>query len=217
VRATTLITGNGYARSKRRRHRRSTLAAASKTVQTTTPRAADIVAAAGVPGPQKGPPQPLVNSNNAQLVEGRTSQTNSPDRKARDKKSFADRLMHVSDVWDDFQKTRDRDAVYQYLRAVFSIVQHYRWKSRVKKLVRRAFEFADLPYDKNADPFAVVIRCTCEGGLDNKTISKWSRALRYVARVKKHTPLIEFMKGRGGINACASLYTDRFGRSNRGV
>jgi hypothetical protein len=129
------------------------------------------------------------------------------------KKSLRQRLGGVCDVWDDFQETRNRDAVYGYLRAVFSIVQHYRWKGRTKKLIRRACKFAGLPFDKNADPFAVVIRCTCEQQLDRKTISKWSRALRYVALVKKpRHQLTTFMKNRGGINACAERYAKYFGR-----
>jgi hypothetical protein len=131
------------------------------------------------------------------------------------KKSLRQRLVDVCTAWDVFQETRDRDAVYEYLRAVFSIVQHYRWKDRTKKLIRRAFKFAELPFDKNADPFPVIIRCTCEQQLDRKTVSKWSRALQYVARVKKRTPLKTFMKKRGGINACADLYAKHFGRGER--
>jgi hypothetical protein len=98
------------------------------------------------------------------------------------------------------------------LTAVFSIVQHYRWKGRTKKLIRRAFEFGELPFDKNADPFAVIIRCTCEQQLDRKTVSKWSRALRYVAQVRKRIPVKTFMKNRGGVNACADLYAKQLGR-----
>jgi hypothetical protein len=128
------------------------------------------------------------------------------------KKSLAKRLIHVEHVWDDFQETRNRDAVYGYLRAVFSIVQHYRWKGRTKKLIRRAFKFAELPFDKNADPFAVIIRCTCDQQLDRKTVSKWSRVLRYAGQFKKRTPLKTFIKKRGGINACADLYAKYFGR-----
>ena len=93
------------------------------------------------------------------------------------KKSIRQRLGDVCNAWDDFQETRDRDAVYGYLRAVFSIVQHYNGRHRTKKLMRRAYKFAGLPIDMNADPLAVVIRCTCDGKADNKTISKWSRAL----------------------------------------
>jgi hypothetical protein len=143
--------------------------------------------------------------------------TTTCDAKSADKakKSLAKRLIHVEHAWEEFQETRDRDAVYGYLTAVFSIVQHYRWKGRTTKLIRRAFEFAELPFDKNADPFAVIIRCTCEQQLDRKTVSKWSRALRYVAQVRKRIPVKTFMKNRGGVNACADLYAKRFGRGGR--
>jgi GNAT superfamily N-acetyltransferase len=133
----------------------------------------------------------------------------------RKKTGLVQRLRHVSDVWEDFQETRDRDAVYDFLAAVFAIVQHYRRKGHTKKLIRRAFEFAELPLDKNADPFAAIIRCTCEEKLDRKTVSKWSRALRWAGRFKNRMPLKKFMKARGGINACASLYTECLGRKNR--
>jgi len=132
------------------------------------------------------------------------------------KKSIRQRLGDVCNAWDDFQETRDRDAVYGYLRAVFSIVQHYNGRHRTKKLMRRAYKFAGLRVDTSADPFAVIIRSTCEHKLDNKTISKWSRALRYVARVKKpRHPLMTFMKNRGGVNACAERYAKYFGRGER--
>jgi hypothetical protein len=132
------------------------------------------------------------------------------------KKSLRQRLADVCSVWDDFQENRSRDAVYGYLRAVFSIVKRYSGKRRTKRLMRRAYKFAGLPIDPTADPFAVVIRCTCEHKLDNKTISKWSRALRYVARVKKpRHPLTTFMKDAGGINACANLYAKHLGRGTR--
>jgi hypothetical protein len=132
------------------------------------------------------------------------------------KKSLRQRLGDVCNAWDDFQENRSRDAVYGYLRAVFSIVKHYNGRRRIKRLMRRAFKFAGLPVDINADPFAVALRCTCDGQADNKTISKWSRALRYVARVKKpRHPLTTFMKNRGGVNACAERYAKYFGRGER--
>ena len=104
--------------------------------------------------------------------------------------------------------------VYGYLEAVFAIVEHYRTRRRTNKLLRHAFEFADQPLDKNADPFTAVIRCTCDGAVDNKTISKWARALRYVARYKEpETPLKSFMTEAGGVNACADQYARCFGRA----
>jgi hypothetical protein len=125
-------------------------------------------------------------------------------------------LEKVRDAWDDFQASRARDAVYGYLEAVFAIVEHYKVRRRTKKLLRHAFKFADQPLHKNANPFTAVIRCTCGGAADNKTVSKWARALRYVARCKKPaTPLKAFMKEAGGVNACATRYANRKRRHNR--
>ena len=43
--------------------------------------------------------------------------------------------------------------------------------------------------------------------VDSKTMSKWARALRYVARYERpDRPLKTFMKEAGGVNACAELY-----------
>ena len=85
-----------------------------------------------------------------------------------------------------FQASRTRDAVYGYLTAVFETVVHYKVRRRTKKLLRYAFQFAKLPSDKNADPFSTILRCTSDDNGDSKTISKWARALRYVARCKVH-------------------------------
>jgi hypothetical protein len=126
-------------------------------------------------------------------------------------------LEKVSNAWDEFRASRARDTVYGYLETVFGIVDHYRTRRRTNKLLRHAFEFAEQPLDKNADPFTAVIRCTCNDSIDSKTISKWARALRYVAHCKKPgTPLKAFMTEAGGVNACADLYARYFGRARRG-
>jgi hypothetical protein len=116
-------------------------------------------------------------------------------------------LENVYVAWDEFQASRARDAVYGYLDAVFAIVMHFRARRRTERLLRHAFELADLSFDKNADPFTAVIRCTSGGAADNKMISKWARALRYVARRKEPGKRLKaFMKGAGGVNACADQY-----------
>jgi hypothetical protein len=117
------------------------------------------------------------------------------------------RLAKIRAEWGVFQASRARDAVYGYLEAVFAIAKHFKVRRKTKKLLRQAFNFANLPFDRNADPFTVVIRCTCADRADGKTISKWARALRYVARCKvSPTQLKTFMKEAGGVNACADLY-----------
>ena len=124
-------------------------------------------------------------------------------------------LERISSAWDDFQTSRTRDAVYGYLDAVFAIVEHYRVRRRTKRLLRHAFKFAGLSFDKNADPFTAVIRCTSED-IDSKTVSKWARALRYVAHCDvPRTRLKTFMKEAGGVNACADRYAKYLRRSRR--
>jgi hypothetical protein len=55
-----------------------------------------------------------------------------------------------------------------YLEAVFAIVEHYKVRRRTKKLLRHSFKFANLPFDKNANPFTAVIRCTCDDNADRQ-------------------------------------------------
>jgi len=125
-------------------------------------------------------------------------------------------LAKIRRACGEFQASRTRDAVYGYLEAVFAIVMHYKVRRRTTRLLRHAFKFADRPFDKSADPFSVVIRCTSGRGIDGKTISKWSRALRYARRRKEpDMQLKAFMKEAGGINACAARYAKHLGRGHR--
>ena len=142
-----------------------------------------------------------------------------PHRQAKSKTPKA-RLMRwlerISSAWDDFQTSRTRDAVYGYLGAVFAIVEHYKMRRRTKRLLRHAFKFAALSFDRNVDPFTAVIRFTSGRATDNKTISKWAWALRYVARCSvRSSELKTFMKEAGGVNACADLYAKYCGRGAR--
>ena len=126
------------------------------------------------------------------------------------------RLMSVSDAFDEFQESRVRDAIFKYLSTVFDVVVDCKGRRRTKRLLRRAFQFAGLPVNENANPFATVIRCTSEQNLDCKTVSKYARALRYAAHCKKRrTPLKKFMKEMGGINACAERFASYIGRGCR--
>jgi hypothetical protein len=135
-----------------------------------------------------------------------------PKRKAPEI-SIRHRLEKTRDAWEVFQASRARDAVYAYLEAVFAIVEHYKVRRRTKSLVRHAFKFAELSHDEYADRLTAIIRCTCDDDVDSKTISKWARALRYVAHCKGPATRLEtFMKEAGGANACADLYAERLGR-----
>jgi len=157
--------------------------------------------------PRPNPTLPLTaKATLARALRRSHRQANSKTPKARLRRW----LEKICRAWKDFQSSRRRDAVYGYLEAVFGIVTHFRARQRTNQLLRHAFNFAHLPIDKDADPFAAVIRCTCGNGADNKTISKWSRAVRFAAAAKKSRPsLKQFMKKMGGINACAAQYARR--------
>jgi hypothetical protein len=149
----------------------------------------------------------------------RVSRTLRPHRQAESKTPKARLrrwLEKVHRAWGDFQASRRRDAVYIFLGRVFEIVMHYKVRRRTTRLLRYAFKFANLPFAKNADPYTAVIRCTSKRDIDNKTISKYARALRYVARRKEpDMQLKTFMKAAGGVNACADRYARYYGRRSR--
>jgi hypothetical protein len=137
-------------------------------------------------------------------------QAESPTPKARLRRW----LEKIHGAWGEFQGSRERESVYIFLDRVFEIVMHYKVRRRTKRLLRHASQFANLPFNRNMDPFAVIIRCACGNAADNKTISKWTRALRYVARCKKpDTDLKKFMKRAGGVNGCAARYAQRNGQT----
>jgi hypothetical protein len=59
-----------------------------------------------------------------------------------------------------------------------------------------------------------VIRCTADPAkADKRTRSKWSRVMRYAAIYKRDSePLDQFVRRKGGINACAGRFSRRLGR-----
>ena len=89
-------------------------------------------------GPVRRAPLPIVIWRSRRKVGGKTPE----DRLRR-------WLEKVQAAWHDFQANRARDAVYDYLEAVFAIVMHYKVRRRTKRLLRHAFKFANLPFDKN--------------------------------------------------------------------
>ncbi|MGH6671794.1 MAG: hypothetical protein ACRECV_07445 [Xanthobacteraceae bacterium] len=122
--------------------------------------------------------------------------------------SLQQRIFSVQAAWRAMTEKRQRSAIYGYFSPLFDLVMLYKAKQKREKLVRCALEKADLPWrEKRVDPFAAVIRCTSNNSIDRKTISRWSRALRYAAKRKPpETSLKGFMRGEGGVNACADKY-----------
>ena len=121
----------------------------------------------------------------------------------------------MRNAWEECQASRNRDAIYTYLTAVFDLVAWWAAENRALERAHKALRLQRIcPFD-GEDPFAAVIRCTADPAkVDKRTRSKWSRLLRYVLAYKSPPePLDQFIKRKGGINVCASRCTRRLGRS----
>jgi hypothetical protein len=123
-------------------------------------------------------------------------------------------LQRVRTAWDDCQATRDRNAVYGYLTAVYGLVSWWAAEERAIDRARRALRLQRLEVSEREDPFAAIIRCTADPAkADKRTRSKWSRVMRYVVVNKPVSePLDKFVRRKGGINRCAARFTRYLGR-----
>jgi hypothetical protein len=120
-------------------------------------------------------------------------------------------------IWEDSQASRERNAIYVYLTAVYGLVAVWVAEGLAVDRARRALRLQRLAVSEREDPFAVVIRSTADPDkADKRTRSKWSRVLRYAAEYKPDSdPLDQFIKRKGGINACAARFSRRVGEGQQ--
>jgi len=108
-------------------------------------------------------------------------------------------LSRVRIAWEDCQSSRDRNAIYGYLSAVFDLVMWWRAADRAVNRARWALQLQrlDLPTD---EPFAAIILATADRQkVDKRTRSKWSRVMRYAAEYKTNAePLAAFVRRKVG-------------------
>ena len=123
-------------------------------------------------------------------------------------------LLRLQTEWEAAQASRDRDAIYGYLTAVFELVEWWAKEGKAVKRARRALHLRGYHSIRKPEPFAAVILCTSDPDkVDDRMRSKWSRVLRYAAEYKDlDEPLRDFVKRQGGINVCAERYARRLGR-----
>ena len=126
-------------------------------------------------------------------------------------------LLRLENEWETVQASRDRDAIYQYLTAVFELVVWWAKEGKAVKHAHRALHLRGHNSVREPEPFAAVIYCTADRGkVDDRTRSKWSRVLRYAAEFKDlDEPLRDFIRRKGGINKCAARFARRLGRSSQ--
>ena len=123
-------------------------------------------------------------------------------------------LLRLQNEWEAVQASRDRGAIYQYLSAVFETVTAWAKEGRAINRAHRALHLRGHNSIRESEPFAAVIYCTVDRDMvDDRTRSKWSRALRYAAEYKDlDEPLLDFIKREGGINECAAPFASQLER-----
>jgi len=117
-------------------------------------------------------------------------------------------LLRLQNEWETVQASRNRDAIFQYLTAVFEIVMVWAKEGKAVKRTYRALHQLGHNSVREPEPFAAVILCTSDPDkVDDRARSKWSRVLRYAAAYKGlDEPLRDFIKRKGGINECAARF-----------
>ena len=125
-------------------------------------------------------------------------------------------LLRLQNEWETVQASRDRDAIYHYLAAVFELVGWWDQEGKAVKHAYRALHRRGYKSVREPEPFAAVILCTSDPNkVDERARSKWSRALRYAAEYKGlDEPLPDFIKRQGGINECAARFARRLGKGS---
>ena len=123
-------------------------------------------------------------------------------------------LLRLQNEWEKVQASRDRGAIYGYLSAIFELVEWWDQEGEAVNRAHRALHLRGHKSVREPEPFAAVILCTADHAkVDERTRSKWSRVLRYVAEYKDlDEPLRDFIVRRGGINECAARFSRRLGR-----
>ena len=128
--------------------------------------------------------------------------------------SLAADLARLRDTWREVQSSCNRDAIFLFLTDVFELVRWWAFDKKESERADRALAIKGLRSRQKIEPYSAVIVATiAPKKIDKRTVSKWSRALRFAAaRKPRKKPLRAFIKDEGGINACATAYSHRFKR-----
>ena len=87
-------------------------------------------------------------------------------------------LLRLEEEWETVQTSRERNAIYQYLTAVFELVSWWAQEGRAVDRAHRALHLRGYSSVRQPEAFATIIRCTSDPAkVDDRTRSKWSRVL----------------------------------------
>jgi hypothetical protein len=118
-------------------------------------------------------------------------------------------LERLRVVWQQVQHTRQRDAVYDFLDAVYDVVSKFNRTGSSARLLRKLHRL-DRKLRRIQEPYSAVIHFATDHSVDGRARSKWSRLLRHAQRTKKRTELLaDFIRQKGGINECANAHPNK--------
>lgn len=101
--------------------------------------------------------------------------------------------------------SRHRFAFYEYLTAIFEFYRRLRRKNEAKRSARRIAHLCGLRKRRRTHSIRVIIDAT--SAADEKTKSRWSRALRYAWYGRKWwKDLNELFRSNGGPAGCAKEF-----------
>ena len=130
-------------------------------------------------------------------------------------------LLRLQNEWEAVQASRDRDAIYRYLAAVFETVMVWAKEGKAVKRAYRALHVRGHKSVREPEPFAAVILCTSDP--DKVDAGRGANGRGCCGTQKQYKdldePLGDFIKRKGGINECAARFARRLGRGSayRGV
>jgi hypothetical protein len=166
--------------------------------------------------PRANWPKIMLLRRNFDAMELHPARPFQPSRSAKEAIPYSNEAMRrdlerIRGIWEECQADRDRNAIYGYLSAVYGLLVWWSAEGRDLERTRRALRLQRLKVSEREDPFAAVIRCTADPAkADKRTRSKWSRVMRYAAMYKPDSePLAQFIRRKGGINACAGRFSRR--------
>src|ERR1700735_262706 len=111
-------------------------------------------------------------------------------------------------LWQKVQASRDRDAIYEYLRAAYELVLCWKVECHEIQRARRALKINGLAPPEEPEPFGAVIAASISPKkLDRRQISKYSRVLRYAEARECHPKRLKgFIESHGGLNGAAAKF-----------
>ena len=116
-------------------------------------------------------------------------------------------LEDLKSIAQNCRAIRQRDAIYLYFNALHHTIWKWEQADKVQASLYECLDTLQRPIRLTyGEAYSILIHCTCPE-VDDKTRSKWARALRYAGEHKRYDETVaKFIKRKGGINACTALY-----------